>query len=68
MGVGVGVGDGAGAAAGFTAGLLAGALAALVYSLHCPEAGIPFISFWYLLGMLIPASVGAWLGERLLRW
>lgn len=54
--------------AGFTAGLLAGALAALVYSLHCPEAGIPFISFWYLLGMLIPASVGAWLGERLLRW
>lgn len=54
--------------AGFTAGLLAGALAALVYSLHCPEGGFPFIGFWYVLGMLIPAGVGAWLGDRLLRW
>ena len=54
--------------AGFTAGLLAGALAALVYSLHCPEVGIPFVGVWYLLGMLIPAGVGAWLGERWLRW
>lgn len=54
--------------AGFTAGLLAGALAALVYSLHCPEGGFPFIGFWYVLGMLIPACAGAWLGERLLRW
>jgi hypothetical protein len=23
---------------------------------------------WYLLGMLIPTSLGAWLGARLMRW
>lgn len=54
--------------AGAAAGLLAGAVGALVYCLHCPEMGAPFIGFWYLLGMLIPASVGAFLGPRLLRW
>ena len=54
--------------AGFAAGLLSGALAALVYCLHCPELAAPFIGFWYLLGMLIPAGAGAWLGETLLRW
>lgn len=54
--------------AGFAAGLLAGSTAALVYSLHCPEMAIPFIGFWYLLGTLIPATAGALLGGRLLRW
>lgn len=54
--------------AGFAAGLFSGAAAALVYSLHCPELGAPFVSLWYLLGMLIPAGTGAWLGESLLRW
>jgi hypothetical protein len=54
--------------AGFAAGLLAGATAALVYCLHCPEIEAPFIGFWYLLGMLIPAGVGAALGPSLLRW
>jgi hypothetical protein len=54
--------------AGFSAGLLSGATAALVYCLHCPEMGAPFVGFWYLLGMLIPAAVGAWLGESLLHW
>lgn len=54
--------------AGAAAGLLAGAVGALVYSLHCPEMGAPFIGFWYLLGMLIPAAAGALLGPRLLRW
>jgi len=54
--------------AGAAAGLLAGAVGALVYCLHCPEMGAPFIGFWYLLGMLIPAAVGALLGPRLLRW
>lgn len=28
----------------------------------------PFIATWYLLGMLIPTAIGAWLGPRLLRW
>jgi hypothetical protein len=54
--------------AGAAAGLLSGAVGALVYCLHCPELGAPFIGFWYLLGMLIPTSVGALLGPRLLRW
>lgn len=54
--------------AGFAAGLLAGAIAALVYCLHCTEMEAPFIGFWYVLGMLIPAGVGAMLGRILLRW
>ena len=54
--------------AGFAAGLLSGGIAALVYSLHCPEIEAPFVGFWYLLGMLIPAGAGAWLGESLLSW
>lgn len=54
--------------AGAAAGLLAGTTGALVYSLHCPEAGAPFLGFWYLLGMLIPTSIGTLLGPRLLRW
>jgi hypothetical protein len=54
--------------AGAAAGLLAGAVGALVYCLHCPEMGAPFIGFWYLLGILIPTSVGALLGPQLLRW
>ena len=54
--------------AGFAAGLLAGAMAALVYCLHCTEMEVPFIGFWYVLGMLIPAAVGALLGRVLLRW
>lgn len=54
--------------AGFAAGLLAGAVAAVVYCLHCPEMGAPFIGFWYLSGALIPAGVGALLGNHFLRW
>jgi len=54
--------------AGASAGFLAGAVGTLVYSLHCPETAVPFVAVWYLLGMLIPAAAGAWLGPRLLRW
>jgi len=54
--------------AGFAAGLLSGAIAALVYCLHCPEIEAPFVGFWYVLGMLIPAGAGAVLGRALLRW
>jgi hypothetical protein len=54
----------AGAASGFTAG----SIGALVYTLHCPELAAPFLAIWYLLGMLIPTAIGAWLGPRLLRW
>ena len=54
--------------AGAAAGLVSGSLGALVYALHCPELAAPFLGLWYLLGMLIPAGVGALLGPRLLRW
>jgi hypothetical protein len=54
--------------AGAAAGFAAGSLGALVYSLHCPELAAPFIGTWYLLGMLIPTSLGAWFGPRLMRW
>ena len=56
------------ALAGASAGLVAGAAGALVYVLHCPELGAPFLGIWYPLGMLIPAAAGAMLGPRLLRW
>jgi hypothetical protein len=54
--------------AGAASGFAAGSLGALVYTLHCPELAAPFLAIWYLLGMLIPAAIGAWLGPRLLRW
>lgn len=56
------------ALSGGAAGLLSGATGALVYTLHCPEMAAPFLGVWYLLGMLIPAAVGAALGPRVLRW
>lgn len=56
------------ALAGAAAGLLSGAAGAAVYALHCPEMDAPFLGVWYLLGMLIPTTLGALLGPRLLRW
>lgn len=54
--------------AGAATGLLAGAAATLVYSLHCPELGAPFLGIWYPLGILIPAAAGALLGRHVFRW
>ena len=56
------------AQAGAAAGLLAGAAGAAVYALHCPEMAAPFLAVWYVLGIAIPAVLGAALGPRLLRW
>lgn len=53
---------------GASAGFAAGSIGALVYTQHCPELAAPFIAVWYLLGMLIPTSIGALVGPRLLRW
>ena len=55
-------------AAGAAAGLLAGALGASVYQFHCPELAAPFLGLWYVIGMLIPAALGALVGPRVLRW
>jgi hypothetical protein len=54
--------------AGAAGGFAAGSVGALVYSLHCPELATPFLGIWYVIGILIPAGVGAWVGPRLLRW
>lgn len=54
--------------AGAAAGFAAGAAAAAVYCLHCPELSVVFVGFWYLLGMLIPAAIGALIGPRVLAW
>jgi hypothetical protein len=54
--------------AGAASGFAAGSIGALVYTLHCPELAAPFLAIWYLLGMLIPTAIGAWLGPRLVRW
>jgi hypothetical protein len=56
------------ALAGAAVGLTAGALGAAVYALHCDEMAAPFLGTWYLLGMTIPALLGACVGIRLLRW
>jgi hypothetical protein len=53
---------------GAASGFAAGSIGALVYTLHCPELAAPFLAIWYLLGMLIPTAIGAWLGPRVLRW
>lgn len=55
-------------AAGAMAGLSAGASAATVYCLHCPDVSAIFVLTWYSLGIGLAASIGAWLGPRLLRW
>lgn len=49
-------------AAGAAAGLLAGAAAAAVYALHCDEMALPFLAVWYVLGVAVPAALGALLG------
>jgi hypothetical protein len=55
-------------AAGTAAGALAGGVGAAVYALHCNETTLPFVAVWYVLGMAIPAALGALLGARWLRW
>jgi hypothetical protein len=54
--------------AGAAAGLFAGAAGAVIYAFHCPELAAPFLGVWYVLGMLIPAALGALIGPRVLRW
>lgn len=53
---------------GAIAGLFAGAVAAFAYAFYCVEMQAPFLAVWYVLGMLIPAGVGAVVGRRVLRW
>jgi len=54
--------------AGALVGLTAGGFGAVIYCLHCPEVGAPFVAIWYSLGILLPCAIGALAGPRLLRW
>jgi len=56
------------AAAGAAAGALAGGVGAAVYAWHCNEMTLPFVAAWYVLGMAIPAILGAVLARRWLHW
>jgi hypothetical protein len=53
---------------GAIAGWLSGSIGASVYALHCPEMAAPFLAVWYVLGMLVPTAVMAYVGHRGLRW
>lgn len=53
---------------GFMAGLFSGGISACIYCLHCPELSPIFVGVWYLIGMLIPATMGAILGKKFLNW
>lgn len=55
-------------AAGAAAGLFAGGIGAAVYALHCPEIEPAFVAVWYVLGVLIPVTIGVVAGRRLLSW
>ena len=56
------------ALAGAMAGLVSGAGGALLYALYCTEMAAPFLGIWYVLGMSIPAAIGAVVGPWVLRW
>lgn len=56
------------ALSGAIAGWLAGGVGASVYALHCPEMAAPFLAVWYVIGMLVPTAIMAWIGSRALRW
>jgi hypothetical protein len=54
--------------AGAAAGLLAGAWGGLAYSLHCPETAYTFLALWYGAGLAAVTGLGAFIGQRVLRW
>ena len=60
---------------GWRAGGIAGLLAAslfvwLIFRIPSLPIAVTFNSFWiyFILGMLIPTQVGAWVGQRLPKW
>lgn len=54
--------------AGLAAGLFAGGTGAWVYSFHCGENGMMFLTLWYTLGIVLVAALGALIGRFALRW
>lgn len=56
------------ALAGGAAGLLAAAAAAALYAFHCFDDSPLFVVTWYTLAAIPVVLVGAFAGQRLLRW
>lgn len=56
------------ALAGGAAGLLAAAAAAALYAFHCFDDSPLFVVTWYTLAAIPVVLVGAFSGQRLLRW
>jgi len=54
--------------AGLAAGLLSGAAGAWIYSFHCDEFAIPFLTSWYPRGIAIVGAAGAGLSRLAWRW
>lgn len=54
--------------AGAAGGLLAAGIAATLYASHCADDSPMFVSLWYTIGIAVVTGVGAFLGQRLLKW
>ena len=54
--------------AGAAAGVLAAGVSATIYSFHCTEMAASFLGVWYVLGISIPAALGAAIGPSVLKW
>jgi hypothetical protein len=54
--------------AGALAGAAAAGIAATLYASNCPDDSPLFVATWYPLAALIAVAVGAFAGDRLLRW
>ena len=53
---------------GAVVGVLSGATATIIYALFCVEDAPAFYGFWYSVGILASASIGAVAGGKWLRW
>jgi hypothetical protein len=53
---------------GAMAGLLAGAITMVLYTLHCPEDSLLYVTAWHVSAIGLLAGAGALLGNRWLRW
>jgi hypothetical protein len=53
---------------GAMAGLLAGGVTTALYTIHCPENSLLFITSWHGLAVLTVTTMGAVAAERCLRW
>jgi hypothetical protein len=53
---------------GAMAGLLAGAITMVLYTIHCPEDSLLYVTAWHVSAIVLLAGTGALLGNHWLRW